>query len=1218
MSNRFKLKPLALATMLISQGAVHGAYAQSDQEDEQNSIDQEEIVEVKGFRSSILKAQDTKRNAQGIVDAIHAEDIGKSTDQNIADALSRVTGVSVQTVDGEGTRISVRGTTANQNLITLNGTVLTSSDVNQAVDLSSFSSDILSKIEVSKTSMADQDEGALGAIVKLTTSKPLELKENVRQLTFQGRYSDFSEEIDSKVSGSISHKFFDDTFGVLFTGYYETDSVRKDQIKRGRYVVVDVDRATDQNNNIVGGFKALASESTEYSLFQNERNRLGGTLGLQYSPFSSTDISLDYTFAEQEVKNDDHALRVSAKFDKPNFREGVASAEHPDVAAGGRGEFYFPDYSDPSADWWTVDTDRRLVTKSLNRFGGGVFGRRTSGDKVVNNAANLKIVQEITDSITVDVGVGYSDTQSDSLPNYQAQSANWQYALDNVVAGAGEYGTAGGIEPVGYDCSSGVCQIVVGHGLVSDLSETSFQDNIASSAFTPFDVSSHHLGNLNRNTRNVSDTQSSVFFDLDWDVDLFGITKVEIGGKTSHREKSTDIQNFKFEQVTAPASIDRYDQYGNLVGSTTVPGSGLSSIPLINIVSSESFPVDNFLSSFGVTQTQANGQRSVASGWPVIDAKKAFELAFGVDGTEVVRDETQSRSAEIDIAAAYLKLNFEYFDFMSGNFGVRYAETEVSSVGYSGANYFSSSLDRTFDPFHIKAIRDDSLDPCIPQQPILNAEGNEVVAANGAGGEINRIYARIDGNGWDLQGTNNDYSDDIHIPQPNYPNDPLYGNLAGQPVPYPCYDQGAEGVFRNWFNYRHADWSTEDNLRLNPDNPEELTDKNLQFFETLGSHKYSNLLPSLNLNFALNDDMVLRFAASKTIARPNIDDLKPGFRFEEGIWGAAQTDQRSGNKITLSNPQLNPMKSTNLDLSYEWYFNDKSQFSVAVFRKDLSDFLESEDLQVYATDLRNVDLSQGFDASTLVKTEEQIQAEFDDPASDQYGRGVCFPYRAIVNQVTQDWFNDDGFLNKCAVFTATRQRNGENGLIQGIEFGYSQAYDFLPGFLGGLGTQLNLTLQDSSNDQEVTSLGGDTILPEFPRAYTPQQSYNATVYWEQNGALLRIAYRGKSDELIQRAYDNGALWLEGSSHIDFSAGYEINDMFSLSFDIVNLTNTEHREFWTSRTLDLGDTALDANGDVVPVEFDEGNIYENSNADKSKTRLRYTTGTRYRLGLQVKF
>ena len=220
-----------------------------------------------------------KRFATNVVDTINAEDVGKSTDQNIADALGRVTGVTVVSQDGEGSQIRVRGASSNQNRITINGQQMTSTDFSQSVDLSSFSSDILSKLEAVKTPSANHDEGSLGVSVNLTTVRPLNQDKNVRSVTAQGRYNDFSEESDYKFSAALSDKFLDDTFGIALSFYDETNTIRRDQYRVDNFITSnEIRSARDQNGEIISGVKAIQHQNTNYELFRNTNDRMGGTL----------------------------------------------------------------------------------------------------------------------------------------------------------------------------------------------------------------------------------------------------------------------------------------------------------------------------------------------------------------------------------------------------------------------------------------------------------------------------------------------------------------------------------------------------------------------------------------------------------------------------------------------------------------------------------------------------------------------------------------------------------------------------------------------------------------------------------------------------------------------------------------------------------------------------------------------------------------------------
>ena len=93
----------------------------------------EEIV-VHGVRGSMQSQRDAKKNSGNISDSIFAEDIGRMPDENIAEALQRVTGVGIDRVNGEGTVVTIRGVDPNLNKVTLNGQTVTNGGDGNAVD----------------------------------------------------------------------------------------------------------------------------------------------------------------------------------------------------------------------------------------------------------------------------------------------------------------------------------------------------------------------------------------------------------------------------------------------------------------------------------------------------------------------------------------------------------------------------------------------------------------------------------------------------------------------------------------------------------------------------------------------------------------------------------------------------------------------------------------------------------------------------------------------------------------------------------------------------------------------------------------------------------------------------------------------------------------------------------------------------------------------------
>src|SRR3546814_2702280 len=129
---------------------------------------EDEIV-VTGFRASLDKALDQKRDSIAAVDVIVAEDIAKFPDQNLAESLQRIPGISIQRDAGEGRAITVRGLGAQFTRVRLNGmeTIATSTDGasanrDRAFDFNVFASELFTSLVVHKTASASLDEGSLG------------------------------------------------------------------------------------------------------------------------------------------------------------------------------------------------------------------------------------------------------------------------------------------------------------------------------------------------------------------------------------------------------------------------------------------------------------------------------------------------------------------------------------------------------------------------------------------------------------------------------------------------------------------------------------------------------------------------------------------------------------------------------------------------------------------------------------------------------------------------------------------------------------------------------------------------------------------------------------------------------------------------------------------------------------------------------------------------
>jgi TonB-dependent receptor len=1162
--------------------------AENETENEQTTAI--EVIEVTGFKSSLRKAINAKRYSDGVVDSIHAEDVGKSTDQNIADALSRVTGVTVQEQDGEGTKISVRGAGPALNQISMNGIALTSglsgggdnAVADQSVDLSSFSSDILASIDVQKTASADQDEGSLGANIVLRTVRPLSLKNPKRTVEVQGRYNDYSGEFDRKISASFSDKFLDDNLGIIFTIADETQSTRVDEFKMNwddevHTVAANKSRDAKTGELISTETDFISPADAEYKLNTNKRDRLSATAGIQFLPTETTEVQIDLNYSKQDTELDNQRFNMQFGLTDPNPA------------------------TDPQEDWWTINQENHTLEKRLMRRSKARIYRQLDGQEVENKLASFNIKQTITDSLSADLTMGYSRTTSGSKENANILLTPAGNTTDTPLVSNSP--TIPYLEPSGIDCTTGVCNLVAAEQL--SLFQPGSINNSAAlvpNISNPLDTSLFKVANVNQDLDDNSDTNKSIFLDFDWDIEFLGVNKVEFGGKSTNRVK--DVSTLRTTITDATSLLDENGE------PISIPG-GLSSLRMVDVLGSGAFPVDNFMEDI-VTNRQ-----EFLNGWGVVDPFKALAYASG-DGRNVrtKEDPTGSRVIEQDVSALYAKLNFEYFDgFVTGNVGLRYVKTKTAAEAYTKINYQgNANVYDVSDLVYNQQLANTSLPTCglnTTDNPVSYPDNNNNqyptnLPAAGTCHEPTFIY---DFHTRDLEGGT--IPIDLQTPD-NTILDVLYdieGNVVGIDN-NSINTSGRNGRFPRNANVIKAWADRLTNINNVVDGETIGTTASQRFVINNDSASNSLLLPSINLNFALTDDLIGRFSASKTMARPGFDDTRPSGNITEDIFKVNGSGK-------INNTALKPLESKNLDLSLEWYFNESGLLSVAYFRKDMKNFTESIAETYLWKDLRtnyNLDGVANLDDVLLTPTpllDDNGQQKVDEftnlpmweetPYSQLADGSTCMPDRSSHSNLSQPWT-----LN-CHTLVLDVKRNGKGALTQGIEFNYTQVYDFLPGALSGLGLSVNYTFADSESEKEILETTGKVVSP-LPQPFTPRHSANTTLFWEKDGLMMRLAHRYNSVQLVNRniADGNAAEWSDATSRLDFSSSYKLNDTISLTFQALNLTDDINRTFLTS-------TGFVVNGEVL----DEGNAMTD-NVDTSRTTKQFKTGRQYRVGIRGTF
>jgi TonB-dependent receptor len=306
----------------------------------------DEII-VTGVRASLEAAAAIKRNSVGVVDAISAEDIGKFPDTNLAESLQRIPGVSIDRRNGEGSQVTVRGFGPAFNLVTINGRQLATTDVNtvggdasvdfgratsRSFDFQNLASEGVTRLEVYKTGRAAVPTGGIGASINVVTQRPLDgPAEGLRgSIGGKGLY-DASRDgfsVTPEVTGVVSWSNPDDTFGVsAFGAYQKRKSAAASSVINGWNIRPYSDVATIDRNTVVENAPTDVSQlvgipdDSRYNYSTFERERINGSLTMQFRPVDGLTITGDALYAQNAVSEarNDQTNWFNTPFDRVVF-----------------------------------------------------------------------------------------------------------------------------------------------------------------------------------------------------------------------------------------------------------------------------------------------------------------------------------------------------------------------------------------------------------------------------------------------------------------------------------------------------------------------------------------------------------------------------------------------------------------------------------------------------------------------------------------------------------------------------------------------------------------------------------------------------------------------------------------------------------------------------------------------------------------------------------
>ena len=318
-----------------------------------------------------------------------------------------------------------------------------------------------------------------------------------------------------------------------------------------------------------------------------------------------------------------------------------------------------------------------------------------------------------------------------------------------------------------------------------------------------------------------------------------------------------------------------------------------------------------------------------------------------------------------------------------------------------------------------------------------------------------------------------------------------------------------------------------------------------------GTGNSDYFLPNVNMTFDLDDQRVVKFAASKTIARPSLEQL-------DSTVSVGAFDSRYPLTLGTGNPDLQPYESVNIDLAYEYYYAEGSYFAVNYFRKDISDYHGAGLNSGPFNGVR--DVTRGPRGALIVPENDDALCQWT--ASQGYwacGWSNAYDWAWLVNTGFSFGCNgaadcipdanngnavfignsDDPFY----IFNLAQPVNLYDGVLDGFEVAVQHLFD------NNFGVLANATFIGGDTDADRDVLGEQFALPGFGDAA------NLSVFYENERMAARLSYNWKGETYAGQDQYN-PLYVVERAQVDFNAYYNINESTQVFFEAINITDSE--------------------------------------------------------------
>lgn len=1070
------LSILLLFTLLTTQLTLAQEEATSDGNQEETI--QEVVVEI-GILGSILRSLRDKRNADQIKDVISAEDIGKLPDQNIAEALQRITGVQIGRDFGEGNEVAVRG--FSQNRIEINGQSTMGADSElRGINFNDLAPDAFKSIEVIKTPTASMAEGSLGGTIRLNTRRAFDSRGMVRSGRIQLEDAELvrSDKNDRDIkdlfgfSPMLSAFFsnrWDTDFGEMgfTTNFTYHDQVRAkdayevrwkeyDVVIRDRFYSFDPDildepststneactNPNDSNfdcqdffravidsdgnpiSSIANGDTIFAPQQIKFTTNNRQQERIGITSGIQWQPTDSLELYLDFNYNEFDINTGSNTVQATMNVQRSDFtdQDGVTYKLSNDNTQ----------YSQA-----TIDPATNTLTEALVSKANAVSNGWAQTSERTTWGATLGGEFYFRENVWVKAAIGHSVGKEDFLNAFFSTNIESTCSYNRVPISYSINDTDVP-ELKFYDCidpyQAGRPEAIDGSWtdvLLAFSDDRNPLEELDLTDKTNYKITEYSGLGLQTGFKENENLEGRTDFTIQYDDEH--LASIKFGFRATKRTASRlkYVPNSRFRDPLT-------NQRKLKMNGPNFLEPMINPLAITNPHLTQAQQVFGFSPAALAAMADPNGHPDDPNGY-----------LYGLNPTGL-----QARCLDTFVGDGKANGDKGQDDIL-GIGDLTHGSCRAGKDFYL-ANY--PTLSQRMVPFPTDFLDGFSGGP----YPFLGPFNddfwtNPELATQLWGFDVTNIGDRADGADMVEQfGYTYDIEEQTraYYLQANFDGHLWYFPYAGN-IGLRYVDTGIVAGAYPRTGGDERPWQEE-------------------------SNSYHDWLGSGNIGFAIAEDKLLRFSIADVMSRPNMYQLSAAFNYNTG-----DLTGRAGN------PFVEPFRARQYDISFEWYASGSEYLSIALFKKDIENFIVS-------------------------KSEQFV--------------------------IENDW-GEENFYD----IAMPRTLNG--GEVKGAEIGFTKTLGFLGYKYEGAGITASYTYADSEvNNQH--SLNPDDKLPLEDLS---EDSYNIILFYEYQKISTRLAYNWRSSYLDKSEGRNLQPQYERDrSQLDFSASYRLTNKLKLGFNAINV------------------------------------------------------------------